>query len=176
MADDWNRKSVLKSWAISRTRRWKLRRRVKCLQTREEQGRTAACESAVLSTSGTGESRGGRQCQAGSCIRRVTSITRTRQTYRCGFFTPPVEGADLRAALAASCLRGALPPVDLRAVCCPCAGERRAKLPERRLTLVRAMYLRSLGRGSRREMVVREKDGRTSWPISPESEQFRGSN
>jgi hypothetical protein len=28
-----------------------------------------------------------------------------------------VEGADLRAALVASCLRGALPPVDLRAVC-----------------------------------------------------------
>jgi len=24
-ADDWKRRSVLKSWAISRTRRWKLR-------------------------------------------------------------------------------------------------------------------------------------------------------
>ncbi len=34
-----------------------------------------------------------------------------------GFFTPPVAGADLRAALVASCFRGALPPVDLRAVC-----------------------------------------------------------
>ena len=31
--------------------------------------------------------------------------------------TPPVAGADLRTALVASCLRGALPPVDLRAVC-----------------------------------------------------------
>ena len=31
--------------------------------------------------------------------------------------TPPVVGADLRAALVASCLRGALVPVDLRAVC-----------------------------------------------------------
>ena len=31
--------------------------------------------------------------------------------------TPPVDGALLRAALEASCLRGALPPVDLRAVC-----------------------------------------------------------
>ena len=30
---------------------------------------------------------------------------------------PPVAGPDLRAALVASCLRGALPPVDLRAVC-----------------------------------------------------------
>ena len=29
----------------------------------------------------------------------------------------PVAGADLRAAFVASCLRGALPPVDLRAVC-----------------------------------------------------------
>ena len=34
-----------------------------------------------------------------------------------GFLTPPVAGADLRAALVASCLRGAFPPVDLRAVC-----------------------------------------------------------
>ncbi|KAL9329731.1 hypothetical protein ACSQ67_004734 [Phaseolus vulgaris] len=34
-----------------------------------------------------------------------------------GFFTPPVAGADLRAAFVASCFRGALPPVDLRAVC-----------------------------------------------------------
>ena len=34
-----------------------------------------------------------------------------------GFFTPPVAGADLRAALVASCFLGALPPVDLRAVC-----------------------------------------------------------
>jgi histone H3 len=31
--------------------------------------------------------------------------------------TPPVDGADLRAALVASCFRGAFPPVDLRAVC-----------------------------------------------------------
>ena len=31
--------------------------------------------------------------------------------------TPPDVGADLRAAFVASALRGALPPVDLRAVC-----------------------------------------------------------
>jgi hypothetical protein len=37
--------------------------------------------------------------------------------YLCGFFTPPVAGADLRAALVANCFLGALPPVDLRAVC-----------------------------------------------------------
>nr|GFA14072.1 putative L-ascorbate peroxidase [Tanacetum cinerariifolium] len=35
----------------------------------------------------------------------------------CGFFTPPVAGADFQAAFVASCLRGAFPPVDLRAVC-----------------------------------------------------------
>ena len=34
-----------------------------------------------------------------------------------GHSPPPVDGADLRAALEANCLRGALPPVDLRAVC-----------------------------------------------------------
>ena len=42
---------------------------------------------------------------------------RPLETHLWGFFTPPVAGADLRAALVASCLRGALPPVDLRAVC-----------------------------------------------------------
>ena len=39
---------------------------------------------------------------------------------RCGFFTPPTNGAFLLAALAAvvdSCTRGAFPPVDFRAVC-----------------------------------------------------------
>ncbi|CAA7395137.1 unnamed protein product [Spirodela intermedia] len=36
---------------------------------------------------------------------------------KLGFLTPPVVGADLRAALVASCFLGAFPPVDLRAVC-----------------------------------------------------------
>ncbi|OQU87918.1 hypothetical protein SORBI_3003G367401 [Sorghum bicolor] len=36
---------------------------------------------------------------------------------RWGFFTPPVAGADLRAAFVASCFLGALPPVDFLAVC-----------------------------------------------------------
>ncbi|KAG0494822.1 hypothetical protein HPP92_005816 [Vanilla planifolia] len=36
---------------------------------------------------------------------------------RWGFLTPPVAGADFRAAFVASCFRGAFPPVDLRAVC-----------------------------------------------------------
>lgn len=30
---------------------------------------------------------------------------------------PPPDGVALRAAFEATCLRGALPPVDLRAVC-----------------------------------------------------------
>lgn len=37
--------------------------------------------------------------------------------YLWGFLTPPVEGALFLAALVASCFLGALPPVDLRAVC-----------------------------------------------------------
>ena len=37
--------------------------------------------------------------------------------YLCGFLTPPVAGADLRAAFVASCFLGAFPPVLLRAVC-----------------------------------------------------------
>merc|ERR1712098_72514 len=36
---------------------------------------------------------------------------------RWGFLSPPVAGAVLRATLVVSCLRGAFPPVDLRAVC-----------------------------------------------------------
>ena len=37
--------------------------------------------------------------------------------YLCGFFTPPDAGADFLAAFVANCFLGALPPVDLRAVC-----------------------------------------------------------
>ena len=37
--------------------------------------------------------------------------------YLWGFLTPPVAGADFRAALVANCFLGAFPPVDLRAVC-----------------------------------------------------------
>lgn len=34
-----------------------------------------------------------------------------------GNLTPPADGADLRAAIVASCLRGALPAVDFRTAC-----------------------------------------------------------
>ena len=36
--------------------------------------------------------------------------------YLWSFLTPPVAGADLRAAIVANCFLGALPPADLRAV------------------------------------------------------------
>lgn len=64
--------------------------------------------------------------------RRISRSATVPGRYRWGFFTPPVVGADFRAALVATahcrrcaqilkvnsrCLRGALPPVDLRAVC-----------------------------------------------------------
>ena len=84
-AEDWNRKSVLKSCAISRTRRWN--------------GELADQEF------------------RGLLVRRISRSATVPGRYLCGFLTPPVAGADLRAALVASCLRGALPPVDLRAVC-----------------------------------------------------------
>ena len=47
----------------------------------------------------------------------VTETKRGCQKKKEKRLVPPVAGADLRAALVASCLRGALPPVDLRAVC-----------------------------------------------------------
>ncbi|WVZ59556.1 LOW QUALITY PROTEIN: hypothetical protein U9M48_009681 [Paspalum notatum var. saurae] len=84
-ADDWNRRSVLKSCAISRTRRWKGSFRIR---------------SSVL-----------------FWYLRISRSATVPGRKRCGFFTPPVAGADLRAAFVASCFRGALPPVDLRAVC-----------------------------------------------------------
>ncbi len=37
--------------------------------------------------------------------------------YLCGLLTPPQAGVDFRATKVASCLRGAFPPVDRRAVC-----------------------------------------------------------
>ena len=54
--------------------------------------------------------------EVGDCLPIRTESHATRR-YLWGFLTPPVVGADLRAPLVASCLRGALPPVDLRAVC-----------------------------------------------------------
>merc|ERR1712224_951651 len=91
-AEDWKRRSVLKSWAISLTRRWNGSLRMR-----------SSVDFWYL---------------------RISLRATVPGRYLWGFFTPPVDGADLRAALVASCFLGALPPVDLRAVC-----------------LVRAMFL-----------------------------------
>merc|ERR1711905_30906 len=84
-AELWNLRSVLKSWAISLTRRWKGSLRMR-----------SSVDFWYLLIS-----------------RRAT----VPGLYLWGFLTPPVAGADLRAALVASCFLGALPPLDLRAVC-----------------------------------------------------------
>ncbi|PNT76630.1 hypothetical protein BRADI_1g50821v3 [Brachypodium distachyon] len=84
-AEDWNRRSVLKSCAISLTSRWKGSLRM---------------SSSVL-----------------FWYLRISRSATVPGRKRWGFFTPPVAGADFRAAFVASCFRGALPPVDLRAVC-----------------------------------------------------------
>jgi hypothetical protein len=83
-ADPWKRKSLLKSCAISRTRRWNGNLRIKR--------------------------------SVDFWYRRISRKATVPGRYLWGFLTPPVAGADLRAALVASCLRGAFPPVDLRAV------------------------------------------------------------
>jgi len=56
---------------------------------------------------------------------------------------PPDAGADLRAAFVASCLRGALPAVDLRAVCLVRAIVR---MSERRCDVAREGGERSVAR------------------------------
>ena len=48
---------------------------------------------------------------------RISRSATVPGLYLCGFLRPPQAGADMRAALVASCLRGACPPVDFRAVC-----------------------------------------------------------
>ena len=84
-AELWNRRSVLKSWAISLTRRW---------------NGSFLMRSSVL-----------------FWYLLISRRATVPGLYRWGFFTPPVAGALFLAAFVASCFRGALPPVDLRAVC-----------------------------------------------------------
>ena len=74
---------------------------------------------------GTGDRASGRRREGGKawgwlCVQRASlgghgraASIRPAQPRVRTFFTPPVAGALLRAALVASCLRGALPPVDL---------------------------------------------------------------
>ena len=49
--------------------------------------------------------------------RAISPFATVPGRYRCGFLTPPAVGALLRAALVASCFRGAFPPVDFRLNC-----------------------------------------------------------
>ncbi|CAA7400273.1 unnamed protein product [Spirodela intermedia] len=84
-AELWKRRSVLKSWAISRTKRWKGSLRI---------------SSSVL-----------------FWYLRISLSATVPGRNLCGFFTPPVAGADFLAALVASCFLGAFPPVDFLAVC-----------------------------------------------------------
>ena len=84
-AELWKRRSVLKSWAISRTNLWK---------------GSFLIRSSVL-----------------FWYLLISRRATVPGLYLCGFLTPPVAGALLRAALVASCFLGAFPPVDLRAVC-----------------------------------------------------------
>lgn len=76
----------------------------------------AACGSKAQWTSDSDGSHGERRFLV-ICIRHASCECQDNDSlpglYLCGFLTPPVDGADLRAALEASCLRGALPPVDL---------------------------------------------------------------
>ena len=78
-AEDWNRKSVLKSCAISLTKRWN--------------GNFRMSNSVDF------------------WYFRISLNATVPGRYLCGFLTPPVAGADLRAAFVASCFLGALPPV-----------------------------------------------------------------
>jgi len=78
-AEDWNLKSVLKSCAISLTKRWN--------------------GNFLMSNS------------VDFWYFRISLNATVPGRYLCGFLTPPVAGADLRAAFVASCFLGALPPV-----------------------------------------------------------------
>ena len=81
----WNRKSFLKSPAISRTNRWN--------------------GSFLISNS------------VDFWYRLISLSATVPGRNRLTFLTPPVDGADLRAALVANCFLGAFPPVDFLAVC-----------------------------------------------------------
>lgn len=135
MAALWKRRSVLKSWAISLTRRWKgsflmsssvdfwyrrisRRATVPGLWSKPYSELVPRNKNTVTTT----------QFQKTRVklvsTASVTGYAYTNNTgawllylYLWGFFTPPVEGALFLAALVASCFLGAFPPVDLRAVC-----------------------------------------------------------
>jgi hypothetical protein len=168
---DWKRKSVLKSCAISRTRRWNgslrikssvdfwylLRESYECFPVSPQRRPNLAAREARLkpyldcrhhvpnltkrdrtravavrflhpcdvaneqfpirqsTRSSTRLRPRHARRRRRSRLREGTGIPSRRASSRRR--APPVVGADLRAALVASCLRGALPPVDFLAVC-----------------------------------------------------------
>ena len=107
----------------------------------------AACGSEARSISGSGGSREARRCLGDSDAAKLEGLSRVfaRIERFLTFLTPPVAGADLRAALVASCLRGALPPVDLRAVCFVRAIAERRSIDVRRVV----ERLKATGEGRR---------------------------
>ena len=133
MAELWKRRSVLKSWAISRTRRWKGSLRISSsvlfwylrISRRATVPGRYRWGCGVAGRQAPGRQRAGRGRGAGGRCRRAErsklppqgrpagAARRPEQRSSRTFFTPPVAGALLRAALVASCFRGALPPVLL---------------------------------------------------------------
>ena len=95
-ADDWNRRSVLKSWAISRTRRWK-----GSFRMRSSVDFSARSQLGSLLTS-TGLKAYGRE-KEDSRYRLISRRATVPGLYLWGFLTPPVVGAALfLAALVAT--------------------------------------------------------------------------
>jgi len=129
-AELWKRRSVLKSWAISA--RWDRRRYVRD-EACDHHGLARRCHlsrgwldrrvRASVPVGGLRSSQAhSRRCISRSSPTRSSLLTPSRYLlisrratvpglYLWGFLTPPVAGADLRAALVANCFLGALPPV-----------------------------------------------------------------
>ncbi|KAF8019361.1 hypothetical protein BT93_G0129 [Corymbia citriodora subsp. variegata] len=84
----WNRRSVLKSWAVSRD----------------------------LPDQPLERELPDQQLRALPVLHDLPQRHRPGLNL-CSFFTLPVAGVDLRAAFIASCFLGALPPMDFHAVC-----------------------------------------------------------
>ena len=104
-ADDWKRKSVLKSWAISRTRRWKGNFLIK--SSVDFWYRRISRRATV-----PGRNLWGFFTPPATCRYRQKPVDAklVQITHTAGCLRAPAD-------LAASCFLGALPPVDLRAVC-----------------------------------------------------------
>jgi len=109
----WNLRSFLNPWAISRTNRWNGSFR---MSRSVDFWYFLICRKATVP---------GLEKSYTKCITSRKSIhdniaftyVVAKYRQRWGFLMPPFMGADFRAAFVANCLRGALSPYDLRAVC-----------------------------------------------------------